>query len=199
MYGVTTRDDIVTQTDTKEPVGGLTPEGLYKFWAETAKLPTIGPMFAFSKEFSNYANDFVNLGKIMSELKTHNDNYWALVSEAYSKAARETFEKAPKQLITKEDYEGYRRAMIEAFENSFTELFSSPEFSVVYGKVFSAQLDFSKALQSIAEKNLKILNLPARAEIDEILKDVHGLKRSIRELQKQLEEFRNDKTRINGA
>ena len=189
----------MTQNDTKEPLPDFSSEGLYKFWTETAKLPTIGPMFAFSKEFSNYANDFVNLGKIISELKTHNDNYWALIGAAYSKAAKATFEKSPKQFLTKEDYEGYRRAMIEAFEDSFTELFSSPEFSVIYGKVFSAQLDFSKALQSIAEKNLKVLNLPTRAEIDEILKDVHELRKSVRELQKQLEVLRNDKTRINGS
>ena len=108
-------------------------------------------------------------------------------------------EKSPKQFLTKEDYENYRRAMIEAFEDSFTELFSSPEFSVIYGKLFSAQLDFTKALQSIAEKNLKILNLPTRAEIDEILKDVHDLKKTVREVRKQLEVLNNDKAGSNAA
>jgi hypothetical protein len=190
----------MTESDTKEKsLPDFSPEGLYKFWTETVKLPTIGPMFAFSKEFSNYANDIINLGKVMSELKAHNDNYWTLITATYAKAAKATFEKSPKQLVTKEDYENYRRAMIEAFEDSFTELFSSPEFSVIYGKVFSAQLDFSKALQSIAEKNLKILNLPTRAEIDEILKDVHALRKSVRELQKNVEVLANDKTRSNAA
>lgn len=190
----------MTQSDTKENLpAGFSPDGLFKFWMETLKLPTIGPVFAFSKEFSNYANDFVNLGKVMSELKAENDSYWALVGTAFAKASKATYDKAPKQLVTKEDYENFRRAMIEAFEDSFTELFSSPEFSVVYGKVFSAQLDFSKALQSIAEKNLKILNLPTRAEIDEILKDIHEVRRTVREMRKQIEELKNDKAGINAA
>lgn len=190
----------MTQNDVKEEkLQGFSPEGLFKFWVETLKLPTIGPMFAFSKEFSNYANDIVNLGKVMSELKVHNDNYWALMGAAFTKAANSTVENSPKQFLTNEDYEKYRRAMVEAFEESFTALFSSPEFSVVYGKLFSAQLDFSKALQSIAEKNLKVLNLPTRAEIDEMLKDIHELKRTVRDLQKHVEVLNNDKAGSNAA
>ena len=191
----------MNQSDAKEgPLPGFSPDTLYKFWAETLKLPTIGPMFAFSKEFSDYANEVINLGKVMSELKAYNDNYWSLMGAAFAKASKLTIEKSPKQLTTKEDYENYRRAMIEAFEDTFTELFSSSEFSVVYGKVFSAQLDFSKALQGIAEKNLKILNLPTRAEIDEILKDVHELRKSVRGLRKELEVLQNnDKTGSNAA
>ena len=190
----------MTQNEAKENTQiPYSPEGLYKFWAETVKLPTIGPTFAFSKEFTGYANDLVNFGKVISELKTHNDNYWSLMNATFAKAASATFEKAPKQLLTKDDYENYRRAMIEAFEVAFTELFSSPEFSIIYGKVFSAQLDFSKALQALAEKNLKILNLPTRGEIDEILKDVHELRKSVRELRKQVEVITNDKARSNAT
>ena len=190
----------MTQTDTQEgSPPGFSPDMLYKFWAETLKLPTIGPMFAFSKEFGDYSNDIIKLGKVMAELKEQSDSYWALMGTAFAKATRLTAEKSPKQFVTKDDYENYRRAMIEAFEDSFTELFSSPEFSVVYGKLFSTQLDYSKALQSVAEKNLKILNLPTRAEIDEILKDVHELRRTVRELRKGLEVLQNDKTRSNAA
>ncbi|MCI0564325.1 MAG: hypothetical protein MN733_38115 [Nitrososphaera sp.] len=179
----------------KQPQPGISTDGMFNFWSDVMKLPTIGPIYAFSKEFTAYAEDYIKLGKIMAELKAHNDSYWTLVNAAFTRAAKGTAERAPKQLATKEDYENYRRAMIEAFEDAFTELFASPEFSVVYGKVFSAQLDFSKVLQSIAEKNFKILNLPTRAEIDDLLKDVHELRKSVREIKKELEVLKNDKTR----
>jgi len=39
----------------------------------------------------------------------------------------------------------------------------------------------------MTERNLKALNLPTRSEIDEMLKDIHELKRSVRELKKGLE------------
>jgi hypothetical protein len=165
------------------------------FWTDVMKLPTIGPMYAFSKDVSSYANDFVTLGKVMAELKTSMDSYWALVSTAYTRAMKETMERAPEQLLTKDDFENYRRAAIEAFEDAFTDLFASPEFSAVYGKMFSSQLDLSKAIQSIAEKNSKTLNLPTRSEVDEILKDVAELKRSVRDLKRSLE-IKDDRARV---
>lgn len=168
---------------------------MFSFWSDVLKLPTIGPMFAFSKDVSSYAGDFVNLGKVMAELKTNMDSYWALISTAYSKAMKETMERAPKQLMTRDDIENYRRAAIEAFEDAFTELFASAEFSAVYGKMFSSQLDVSRAMQGIAEKNFKTLNLPTRSEVDEILKDVAELKRSVRDLKRSLE-IKDDKARV---
>ena len=47
----------------------------FEFWGGSLKLPTIGPMYAFSKDFSSFANDFVTLGKAMSELRGNMDSY----------------------------------------------------------------------------------------------------------------------------
>ena len=172
---------------TDEKFTGLRPDQMNKMfdlWSEVVKLPTIGPLYAFSKDFASYANEFANLGKMMTDMKTHLDAFWGLINGAYARASKETAEKAPKQFSTKDDFENYRKVMIEAFEDAFTGLFSSPEFSTVYGKLFSAQMDFTKALQGMAERNLKALNLPTRSEIDEMLKDIHELKRQVRELKK---------------
>src|SRR3712207_6503560 len=144
---------------------------IFEFWNGTLKLPTIGPTYAFSKDFSSFANDFVTLGKAMIELKGNMDSYWLLLSKAYTRAVKDTAERAPMQMATKEDFEKYRRAAIEAFEDNFTDLFTSSEFSEVHGRLFGSQLNVSRGLQSIIEKNLKILNLPTRSEVDEILKD----------------------------
>lgn len=167
---------------------GISPDQVNKMfnaWGEVLKTPMIGPMYAFSKDFSSYANEFVVLGKVMTDMKTHLDEFWALVNAAYSKASAETAHNAPKQYLAKEDFDNYRKAMIEAFENTFTGLFASADFSVAYGKLFSSQLDMSRALQGITERNLKVLNLPTRGEIDEMLKDIHELKREVRSLKKE--------------
>lgn len=185
----------MAENDNKN-IQGFTQEQINKmfsFWTDVAKLPTIGPMYAFSKDVSSYASDFVNLGKVMAELKTNMDSYWALVSSAYARAMKETMERAPKQLLTKDDFENYRRAAIESFEVAFTDLFASAEFSSVYGKMFSSQLDVSRTIQGIAERNSKALNLPTRSEVDDILRDVSELKRTVRDLKRSIE--LNDKAR----
>jgi hypothetical protein len=168
---------------------------MFDFWTDTLKLPTIGPMYAFSKDFSSYFNDFVSLGKVMAELKTDMDSYWSLMSAAYTRAMKEMMERAPKQLATKEDFENYRRVAIEAFEDAFTELFTSPQFSEVYGKLFGSQLNVSRATQSIVEKNFKMLNIPTRSEVDEMLKDIMELRRTVRDLKRGIE-ARNDQARF---
>jgi hypothetical protein len=99
------------------------------------------------------------------------------------------------QLATKEYFENYRRAAIEAFEDSFTDLFTSSEFSEVYGRLFGSQLNVSRIMQNIMEKNFKILNLPTRSEVDEILKDIVELKRTVRDMKRRVEAG-NDQARI---
>jgi hypothetical protein len=166
-----------------------------EFWNSNLKLPTVGPIYAFSKDFSSFANDFVTLGKAMIELKSNIDNYWSLVGAAHIRAMRNTIEQAPMQITTKEDFENYRRAAIEAFEDTFTDLFTSSEFSEVHGKLFGSQLNVSRAVQSIVEKNFKMLNLPTRSEVDDILKDIVELKRAVRDMKRSVEE-RNDQARV---
>ena len=168
---------------------------VFEFWNGGLKLPTIGPTYAFSKDFSSFANDFVTLGKAMIELKGNMDSYWLLLSKAYTRAVKDTAERAPMQMATKEDFEKHRRAAIEAFEDSFTDLFTSSEFSEVHGRLFGSQLNVSRGMQSIIEKNLKIFNLPTRSEVDEILKDIAELKRSVRDMKKRVEAG-NDQARI---
>jgi hypothetical protein len=98
-------------------------------------------------------------------------------------------------LVTKEDFENYRRAAIEAFEHSFTTLFTSSEFSEVHGRLFGSQLNISKVMQNIIEKNFKILNLPTRSEVDEMLKDIAELRRTVRDIKRRVE-VENDQARI---
>ena len=168
---------------------------VFELWSSKLKLPTIGPTYAFSKDFSSFANDFVTLGKAMIELKSNMDSYWSLMSAAYTRAMRSTIEQSPMQLATKEDFENYRSAAIEAFEDAFTDLFTSSEFSEAYGKLFGSQLNVSRVMQNIMEKNFKILNLPTRSEVDEILKDIVELKRTVRDMKRSVE-ARNDQARF---
>ncbi len=168
---------------------------VFEFWNGALKLPTIGPTYAFSKDFSSFANDFVTLGKAMIELKSDMDSYWSLMSAAYTRAMRNTVEQSSMRLATKEDFENYRRTAIEAFEDTFTNLFLSSEFSEVYGKLFGSQLNVSRVLQSIVEKNFKMLNLPTRSEVDDILKEIVELKRTVRDMKRSIE-ARNDQARF---
>jgi hypothetical protein len=153
-------------------------------WTEFVKLPTIGPFHAFFQDFTSYAQDLMSLSQIIINAQTNLNEYWKLINMAYVQATKEVSERAPKKLNSKEDFEQYRNITINAFEDAFTNLFSSKEFSVAYGKVSSDLLDLFKNMQKFAEKNLKVLNLPTRDEMDQILKDIHDIKRTIHDMKK---------------
>jgi hypothetical protein len=153
-------------------------------WTEFIKMPTIGPFHAFSQDFTSYAQDLLSLSQTILNAQTNLNEYWKLINMAYVQATKEVLERAPKKLNSKEDLEQYRNITINAFEDAFTNLFSSKEFSVAYGKVSDDLLDLFKKMQKFAEKNLKVLNLPTRDEMDQILKDIHDLKRTIHDMKK---------------
>ena len=157
---------------------------IFNNWSELIKMPTIGPSHAFFQEFASYTKDLMILGQTLFNSQSNLNDYLKQMNMAYMNAIKEISERAPKQLLSKEDFDEYRKIAINAFEDTFTGLFRSNQFSVTYGKVSSSLLDLFKQMQKFAEKNMKILNLPTRNEMDEMLKDIHDLKRAIHEMER---------------
>lgn len=156
-------------------------------WSELLKLPTIGPFHAFSQEIDPYLQGMLSINQTLLKLQVDLNEYWSHLKNAYSNALKETTDRAPKTFNTKEDFENYRKVIIEAFEDAFTTLFTSEEFPRVYNKVSNDQMELLKSIQQLIENSLQILNLPTRSEINELAKDIHSLKRDIRNLKKRSE------------
>ncbi|MBV9175508.1 MAG: hypothetical protein JO327_11540 [Nitrososphaeraceae archaeon] len=163
---------------------------IFDYWSELVKLPTVGPFQAFSRDFIFYMQESFNLVQTLFQLQKDLKDYSIQLNNAYSKGMKEIAEKTPeKQNNSNADPKNYRSIAIDAFENAFTELFGSEEFGVIYGRILTDKLDLSKHLQNIAEQNFRALNIPTRSEIDEISKDIHELKRTVRNMKKNLEAF----------
>ena len=156
-------------------------------WSELLKLPTIGPFHAFSQEIDPYLQGMLSINQTLLKLQVDLNEYWSHLKNAYSNALKETTDRAPKTFNTKEDFENYRKVIIEAFEDAFTTLFTSEEFPRVYNKVSNDQMELLKSIQQLIENSLQTLNLPTRSEINELAKDIHSLKRDIRNLKKRAE------------
>ena len=172
---------------------------IFNVWSDFIKLPTIGPFQAFSKDSIFYSQELFNLVQTLIQLQTNLSEYWAQMNTAYLRAVEQVADrmhigKQNQQRygndkpghFPKESMEEYRKVLIDAFEEVFTNLFNSNEFGIMNSNLISSQLDVLKHLQNIAEKNFKTLNLPTRTELDEISKDVHELKREIHEIKKKI-------------
>ncbi|HYZ58248.1 MAG TPA: poly(R)-hydroxyalkanoic acid synthase subunit PhaE [Nitrososphaeraceae archaeon] len=165
-------------------------------WSELLKLPTIGPFHAFSQEINPYLQGMLSINQTLLKLQVDLNEYWSHMKNAYSNALKETTDRAPRTFNTKEDFENYRKVVIEAFEDAFTTLFTSEEFPRVYNKVSNDQMELLQSIQQLVENSLQALNLPTRSEINELAKDIHSLKRDIRNLKKRSQGtyFESDKS-----
>ena len=92
-----------------------------------------------------------------------------------------------------ESLEAYKRVWIDMFENNFTQLFDSKEFSKNYNNLVSKELDPMKRWNTIMDIMLKASNLPTKEEIEEIYKEMHSLKQRITKLESGNKKIRNRK------
>jgi hypothetical protein len=172
---------------------------IFDVWSDFMKLPTIGPFQAFSKDSIFYSQELFNLFQTLIQLQTNMGDYWTQMNNAYLRAVEQVadrmhngnqnqqhYSKDKLGRSPKENMEEYRKTIIDAFEEAFTDLFSSNEFGIINSNLISSQLDAVKHLQNIAEKNFKTLNLPTRSELDELSKDVHEIKREIHDIKKKI-------------
>jgi Poly(R)-hydroxyalkanoic acid synthase subunit (PHA_synth_III_E) len=169
---------------------------MFNVWSDFIKLPTIGPFQAFSKDSIFYSQELFNLGQTLIQLQANLREYWIQMNNAYLYAVEQVADRMHngKQhssneksgYSAKENIEEYRKTMIDAFEDAFTDLFNSNEFGTINSNLISSQLDVVKHLQNITEKNFKTLNLPTRSEVDEISKNIHDIKRDIHDIKKKI-------------
>jgi poly[(R)-3-hydroxyalkanoate] polymerase subunit PhaE len=168
---------------------------VFNLWSEISRLPTVGPLYAYSQYSRSELTELVELGKTILQLQIHFGEYWVQINNTYVHALTRAAEKVPKKYNSKQDFEDYRKVLIDVFEDEFTTLFDSEEFAKSYGLVLSQQLDLFNHIQKLTEKSLRVLNLPTRAEVDEMVRDIHDLKKEVHDLRRKTEVRTRDDSR----
>jgi hypothetical protein len=159
---------------------------VYDKWNEILQLPTIGPMKGFVEDYNEYCSELLCLVKAMIDAYSSLNNYWIQMNGAYTHAFNNL--SANKSSVSiKWDQEQIRMALIDAFEDAFTSLFTSKDFAKAYDEVSSAQIELMNSIHRIFEKNMEILNMPTRSEVDIILRELTELRRDVRDLRKEFE------------
>ena len=157
----------------------------YQSWLEILKSPAVGPFHAFTQGFFLAFEDILKISEKSTKLQGDVNEYLVQTNKVSLDAIILVYERSPrKHYENKEDFEEFRKIVIDAFEECFTRLFESKEFAILWNRLFLDQSELLKLIQNtVVERNLKMLNLPTRDEFDSILKDVHDLKRTVHDLR----------------
>ena len=179
--------------------------GYYKqmstFWSDMISMMSSKPASMIA--VGPLRNMATNLKKITSELTEANQeiidfnnnllDYYGKLSETWIEAQKKVSSKMANVPQDGESLEAYKRVWIDMFENNFTQLFDSKEFSKNYNNLVSKELDLMKRWNTIMDIMLKASNLPTKEEIEEIYKEMHSLKQRITKLESGNKKTRNRK------
>ena len=170
--------------DENNSLDDFTKYDILEKWKKLQNFPTLGRFNALTKDYNEYLEDMQELSRILMDLQKYLSNYWLQMSKTQFHAIGNVLLKSrsdPK--LNDPDSERFRHLVIDAFEEAYSSLFSSKEFAVAYNEVYSKQLDFVNCINKIVERNLNLLNIPTRTELDEVLKDLQEMKKTLRNIK----------------
>jgi Poly(R)-hydroxyalkanoic acid synthase subunit (PHA_synth_III_E) len=166
----------------------FTKDDPFEKWKKLQNFPTLGMFNALTKDYNEYLEDLISLNKILMDLQKYMSNYWLQMSKTHFQAIGNVILKSKADPnLNDANSEKFRLLVIDAFEEAYSSLFSSKEFSIAYNEVYSKQLDFVNYINKIVEKNLNLLNIPTRSELDEVLKDLQETKKALRIIKNKYE------------
>lgn len=176
--------------DENNALSNTTKYDLFENWKNLQNFPTLGIFNALTKDYNEYLEDLLSLNRILVDLQKNLSTYWLQMSKANFRAVGNVILKSKSDPDLKDvNSEKFRLLVIDAFEEAYSSLFSSKEFAIAYNEVYSKQLDIVNHINRIVEKNLKLLNIPTRSELDEVLKDLQEMKKTLRIMKSRYEKL----------
>jgi hypothetical protein len=84
-----------------------------------------------------------------------------------------------------EDFKEYYKKWLKILEGHYMTLFQSPEYTRTLSHTLEALEDFAVAKQALIADAMGTLSLPTQREVDELYREMHLVKKSMREMAKQ--------------
>jgi len=110
-----------------------------------------------------------------------------LPMEKSFKVMQEKVEELTKEERLPENPQDYYRMWLKILEGHYMTLFKSPEYSQIQSKTLNVMEDFMIARQEFLQDALQSLPIPTNKDMDELYKDLHHLKKKVRELSKKVD------------
>lgn len=118
------------------------------------------------------------LGEFLSMLK--------LPFEQTNKVMQQELERLTREGKVPKEAKSLYNLWVKILEGHFMTLFKSPEYNQTLADLFIKVTDFIVAKNEMFQDILQILPVPTYKEIDELYRDLHILKKRVRELEGQL-------------
>jgi hypothetical protein len=154
-------------------------------------MPMIGPTRQTVEKMMKTADAFMKFAGATIDFMFRMYEPSVQAFERLSEKAKDLMQKD----FSPETFREFYNLLLKVYEMRFYELFKSGSFTTGLHFMLNAALDFRRSNDALMETMLKDTPIITRTEMDEVLGELHSLKKAVRRLEAEVESLRGQGVR----
>jgi hypothetical protein len=171
-----------------------TLENFFKQMIELNNITAFGPLTSLMNDPNINLKALQEHGNLLIRFQSNLNFYLSSMINAYFTALNKV--SSSSSSTTERTSEEYRKLIINTFEDIFSSLFESPEFSITYNNLANSLIDLTKSYQRFFDANPLLFNSSqqqlSKEEKDQLFYNLYEIKKLSLEIKKKLNEEKNE-------
>ena len=164
-------------------------ENFYNQHTELNKISTIGPFISLINDPQINLNNIREYGNVLINYQVFLNKYLTQMINSYFQA----LEKVSSNIHDKTTEES-RKIIINSFEEVYSTMFESSEFSINFNNLVNIMIDLNKSYQKFIDASSPMLNRQSlsKEEKDLLFNNLYEIKKLTLEIKNKINEQKND-------
>ncbi len=164
-------------------------ENFFKQLTELNKISTVGPFISMVNDPQINMNNMREYGDVLINYQRYLNKYLTQMINSYFLA----LDKVSAGIQGKDSHEA-RMLIINSFEDVFSAMFESSDFSINYNNLINIYIDLNKSYQKFFDSAVPYLNKQSlsKEEKDLLFKDLYEIKKITLEIKNKMKERKNE-------
>jgi hypothetical protein len=164
-------------------------ENFFKQLTELNKISTVGPFISLINDPQININKMREYGNVLINYQIFLNKYLTQMINSYFLA----LDKVSAGLQGK-DLQETRKLIINSFEDVFSTMFESTDFSINYNNLINIIIDLNKSYQNFLDSSVPFMNRQSlsKEEKDLLFKDLYEIKKITSEIRNRMKERKNE-------
>jgi hypothetical protein len=164
-------------------------ENFFKQLTELNKISTVGPFISLINDPQININNMREYGNVLINYQIFLNKYLTQMINSYFLA----LDKVSSELQGK-DLQETRKLIINSFEDVFSTMFESTDFSINYNNLINIVIDLNKSYQNFLDSSVPFMNRQSlsKEEKDLLFKDLYEIKKITSEIRNRMKERKNE-------
>lgn len=167
-------------------------ENFFRQMIELNNLSSFGPFISLMNDPKVSLNSLKEYGNLLVRFQSNLNLYLSTMINAYFLSINKAAASAKEEMTPEE----FRKMAINSFEDIFTSIYESPEYSITYNNLVNSIIDLNKNYQRFIDTNpllFKQVQQPfTKEEKDLLFYNLYEIKKLSLDIKKKLNKIQNE-------